>query len=159
MLPWWWSRLPESEGRPPRFWNRLILDAGPPPLVYPLGSSAVRDAGPFSQHGRPMLVMPYAHDRPDNAGRVRRPGIARTVARHRYTPARAAAEPRHLPDNPVYGRRAAAVGEQVRRENGVAAAGDALGRLLQAAWCGGTTSGGRGIMLRLWRLSRLPAPP
>jgi UDP:flavonoid glycosyltransferase YjiC (YdhE family) len=80
-----------------------------------------------------MLVMPYAHDQPDNAERVRRLGIARTIARHRYTPARAAAELRHLLDNPLYGQRAAAVGEQVRQEDGVAAACDALERLLQAA--------------------------
>jgi UDP:flavonoid glycosyltransferase YjiC (YdhE family) len=174
-----------------------FLNAGPPPLVFTLGSSAVVDAGPFYEHsvaaakmlgrravllvgkdprnrpeslpagvvafayapyselfpraaaivhqggigttaqamrsGRPMLVMPYAHDQPDNAERVRRLRIARTIARHRYTPARAAAELRHLLDNPLYGQRAAAVGELVRQEDGERAACDALERLLQAA--------------------------
>jgi UDP:flavonoid glycosyltransferase YjiC (YdhE family) len=80
-----------------------------------------------------MLVMPYAHDQPDNAERVTRLGIARTIARQRYTPARAAAELRHLLDNPVYSHRASAVGEQVRQEDGVRAACDALTGLLPAA--------------------------
>src|SRR5262249_1822099 len=174
-----------------------FLDAGPPPLVFTLGSSAVVDAGPFYEHsataarrlgrravllvgknprnqpaslpdgvvafayapyselfpraaavvhqggigttaqamrsGRPMLVMPYAHDQPDNAERVRRLGIARTIARHRYRPARAAAELRPLLDNPVYRQRAAEVGEQGRQEAGWGAAGDALTGLLQPA--------------------------
>src|SRR5262249_25609173 len=42
--------------------------------------------------GKPMLVMPYAHDQPDNAARMARSGIARVVSRYRYTAARAAAE-------------------------------------------------------------------
>jgi UDP:flavonoid glycosyltransferase YjiC (YdhE family) len=68
--------------------------------------------------GRPMLVMPYAHDQPDNAAGVARLGIARTIARHRYTPARAAAELRHLLDNPVYNQRASEVGRQIQTGRG-----------------------------------------
>jgi rhamnosyltransferase subunit B len=82
--------------------------------------------------GRPMLVMPCAHDQPDNGERVTRLGIARTIARHRYTPARVAAELRELLDNPAYSQRASEVGEQVRKEDGVRAACDALEALLQA---------------------------
>ena len=173
-----------------------FLDAGSPPLVFTLGSSAILDAGPFFEYsaaaakllgrrailiigkgtenrpaslpdgvvafdyvpfselfpraaaivhpggvgttglamrsGRPMLVMPYAHDQFDNAARVTRLGIARTVARHRYTPARVATELRHLLDNPVYSQRASGIGERVRREDGVRAACDALEELLPA---------------------------
>jgi rhamnosyltransferase subunit B len=83
--------------------------------------------------GRPMLVMPCAHDQPDNADRVVRLGIARKISRHRYNPARAATELRHLLDNPAYSQRASQVGEQLQREDGVRAACDALDRLLQAA--------------------------
>jgi UDP:flavonoid glycosyltransferase YjiC (YdhE family) len=83
--------------------------------------------------GRPTLVVPHSHDQPDNAERLSRLGVARTVARHRYTPARAAAELRHLLDNPVYRQRASEVREQVRQEDGVRAACDALEGLLQAA--------------------------
>src|SRR6516162_5176684 len=182
-------------GMPPELVR--FLDAGPPPLVFTLGSSAVLDAGPFYEHsvaaakrlgrravllvgknprnqpaslpdgvvafayapyselfpraaaivhqggigttaqamrsGHPMLVMPYAHDQPDNAGRVTRLGIARTIARHRYTPARAAAELRHLLDNPAYSQRASTVGEKVRQEDGVRAACEALEGLLRTS--------------------------
>ena len=167
-----------------------FLDAGPPPVVFTLGSSAVMDAGPFYEHsaaaakllgrravllvgketgnrpaclaegvvafdyapfselfpraaavvhqggigttaqamrsGRPMLVMPYAHDQPDNAERVTRLGIARMISRRRYSAARAAEELRQLLANPAYSKRASEVGEQIRREDGVGAACDAL---------------------------------
>ncbi len=185
-------------GMPPELVR--FLDAGPPPLVFTLGSSAVHDAGPFYEHsvaaarllgrravllvgndpsnrpaslpdgivafayapyselfpraaaivhqggigttaqamrsGRPMLVMPYAHDQPDNAGRVKRLGIARTIARQHYTPERAAAELRELLDKPAYGQRASEVGQQIRQEDGVRAACDALEALVQTSATG-----------------------
>ena len=49
--------------------------------------------------GRPMLVMPCAHDQFDNAARVTRLGIARTISRRRYSPTRIAAELRQLLDD------------------------------------------------------------
>jgi rhamnosyltransferase subunit B len=76
--------------------------------------------------GRPMLVMPYAHDQPDNAARVTRLGIARTISRNRYTAARAADELAHLLDDPTYAERAAEVGRRVGGEDGVRAACEAL---------------------------------
>jgi len=85
--------------------------------------------------GRPMLVMPCAWDQPDNAERVARLGIARTIPRRRYTPARVAAELHRLLDDPEYTRRASAVGEQVRAEDGVRVACDAVTGLLQAISC------------------------
>lgn len=77
--------------------------------------------------------MPYAHDQPDNADRLTRLGIARTIPRHRYTPACAAAELRHLLDNPAYSQRASQVAEQLQQDNGVQAACDALVALLQTS--------------------------
>jgi UDP:flavonoid glycosyltransferase YjiC (YdhE family) len=79
----------------------------------------------------PTLVMPCAWDQADNAERAARLGIARTIPLHRYTPARVAAELHHLLDNPTYTRRAATVAEQVRQEDGVLVACDALSGLLQ----------------------------
>jgi rhamnosyltransferase subunit B len=87
--------------------------------------------------GRPMLVVPYALDQPDTAERLRRLGIARTIPRRRYAPARAAAELRRLLDDPAYPRRAPEVGDQLRREDGVRAACDALEGLLQFDCTGG----------------------
>lgn len=76
--------------------------------------------------GRPMLVVPFSHDQPDNAARVTRLGVARTLARHRYKAARVARELRELLENPSYAQRAAAVGARVRSENGARAAADAI---------------------------------
>jgi UDP:flavonoid glycosyltransferase YjiC (YdhE family) len=83
--------------------------------------------------GRPTLVVPFTHDQPDNAERATRLGVARTISRWRYTPSRVAAELRQLLGNPTYARRSAEVGAQVRREDGVRAACDALEGLLRTA--------------------------
>jgi UDP:flavonoid glycosyltransferase YjiC (YdhE family) len=80
--------------------------------------------------GRPMLVMPYAHDQPDNAERLVRLGVARTIGRQRYTAARATAALRHLLGHPAYARRGEAIAAAMRREDGVQAACVALERLL-----------------------------
>jgi UDP:flavonoid glycosyltransferase YjiC (YdhE family) len=173
-----------------------FLDAGPPPIVFTLGTAIAEDAGargffetsaaaakalgrravlmlnqphnrprqlpdgvvafdyaPFSElfpraaaivhhggigttglamrSGRPMLVMPCAWDQPDNAARVARLGIARTIAWHSYTPDRVAAELHRLLDDPTFAQRASEVGGQVRQEDGVGVACDALLGLLQ----------------------------
>jgi rhamnosyltransferase subunit B len=169
---------------------RDFLAAGPPPLVFTLGSSAVMDAGAFYEHsaaaaqllgrravlligkdprnrpahlpdgvaafdyapfaelfphaaaivhqggigttaqalrsGRPMLIMPYSHDQPDNADRVRRLGVGRVVRRARYTATCAAAELRALLEDTTYHQCAASVATQIRGESGAAAACTAL---------------------------------
>jgi UDP:flavonoid glycosyltransferase YjiC (YdhE family) len=96
-------------------------------IVY---AGGVGTTGLAMQSGRPTLVVPYAHDQPDNAERVRRLGIARTVTHHRYTPARATAELLHLLNSPVYSQRASEIGRQIQREDGGRAACDALEALL-----------------------------
>ena len=96
-------------------------------------AGGVGTTGLAMRSGRPTLVVPYAHDQPDNAERVARLRIARTVPAWRYTPDRAAAELLRLLENPMHEQRASEVGEQVRREDGVGAACDALEGLLQNA--------------------------
>jgi UDP:flavonoid glycosyltransferase YjiC (YdhE family) len=96
-------------------------------------AGGVGTTGLAMRSGRPMLVVPYAHDQPDNAERVKRLRIARTIPRHRYTPARAAAELRHLLDSPAYSQRASEVRQQIQREDGVRVACDALEGLLRVA--------------------------
>jgi UDP:flavonoid glycosyltransferase YjiC (YdhE family) len=96
-------------------------------------AGGVGTSGLAMRSGRPTLVVPYAHDQPDNSERVKRLGIARTVPAWRYTPDRAVAELRHLLESPVYEQRASEVAEQVRQEDGVRAACDALERLLPVA--------------------------
>ncbi len=81
--------------------------------------------------GKPMLIMPYAHDQPDNAARVTRLGVARTIARSRYHPAQVAHELAELLATPDYARRAAEAGQRVRDERGVTVACDAIERQLR----------------------------
>ncbi|MGA8162820.1 MAG: glycosyltransferase [Acidobacteriaceae bacterium] len=76
--------------------------------------------------GRPMLVMPYSHDQPDNARRVRRLGLAEVLSRKAYKAQPAAELISRLLSDPTYQTRATAVAAQVRAENGTAAACDAL---------------------------------
>ena len=165
-----------------------FLDAGKPPVVFTLGSSAVFDAGTFYQEsiaavkrlgcraillagentiagplppgimacayapyskvlpraacvvhqggigtcgqalaaGRPMLVMPYAFDQYDNAARLQRLGVARTIGRKKYNGRRAADELDRLLTDASYRARAAEVGRRVASENAVEAACDAI---------------------------------
>jgi UDP:flavonoid glycosyltransferase YjiC (YdhE family) len=187
-----------------------FLDGGPPPVVFTLGSSAVKDAGDFydvgaeaarrlgrravlvvgrdaqaqgrsKEHhlrsgqvmkfgtspsvavcdyalysrlfpraaaivhqggvgttgqalrsGRPMLVMPFAHDQFDNAARVTRRGVARTIARSAFAPARVARELDAILGDAACAARAAEVGRIVAAEDGAASAADAIERLLSS---------------------------
>jgi rhamnosyltransferase subunit B len=67
---------------------------------------------------RPMLVVPFAHDQPDNAYRAKKLGVARVLYPKRYTARRVAAELRALLNDHRYGKRAEAVGERVKEERG-----------------------------------------
>lgn len=174
---------------------RRFLDAGPPPIVFTLGSTAVwaardfyresleaaRELGrravlllgpdernrpegplppgvatfayaPFSwllprsaavvhqggvgttaqglRAGVPMLVVPYGFDQFDNAARVVRLGVGRTIDRPRYRAGRVAAELARLLDDPEVGLRAGTIGRAVAADDGPAAAADAIEGLL-----------------------------
>jgi rhamnosyltransferase subunit B len=76
--------------------------------------------------GKPMLIMPYSHDQPDNARRMRRLKVARSIQRVRYTPARVAGTLQAMLAEPAYAEQARQVAEQLSQENGLQAACDAL---------------------------------
>jgi UDP:flavonoid glycosyltransferase YjiC (YdhE family) len=168
-----------------------FLDAGPPPVVFTLGSAAVLTAGKFYEFsakaairlgiravlligsdprnrptrklpesicvaeyapysalfsrasmvvhqggvgttaqclraGKPMLIMPYSHDQPDNARRMRRLKVARVIQRGNYTPLRVARKLKAMLDEPQLRRRAQSVAQRLSHEDGVRAACDAL---------------------------------
>jgi MGT family glycosyltransferase len=79
--------------------------------------------------GRPMLIMPYSHDQPDNARRMKRMGVAQVIQRSSYKPRRVARMVRAMLAEPEFETRARAVAEEVARENGVKTACDALEEL------------------------------
>ena len=183
-----YDKLEPGQGMSPGL--ARFLDAGPAPVVFTLGSSAVFDAGgfyaeslatvrktacravlligrdprnvpstsvpdtvfvteyaPYSEllpraaatvhqggigttaqalrAGKPMIVVPYSHDQPDNAVRVKRLGVARIIPRSRYRAAQAAEDLKHLLTG-EYADAARDVAREVAREDGVAAACDGL---------------------------------
>jgi UDP:flavonoid glycosyltransferase YjiC (YdhE family) len=73
-----------------------------------------------------MLVVPFAHDQPDNGARVERLGVARNLTRQNYKAERVASELKELLGNPVYARTAREVGNRVRAESGAALAVDLI---------------------------------
>ncbi len=76
--------------------------------------------------GKPMLMMPYSHDQPDNARRMRRLGVARTIQKSNYTAERVAQTLRGMLADAELAARSASVAEQMRSEDGVKTACDAL---------------------------------
>jgi rhamnosyltransferase subunit B len=80
--------------------------------------------------GCPMLVMPYNYDQPDNAARMVRLGVGRSISRKRYLAERVAQELGVLLAEPRYRLAAKAISLQIQRERGAEAACDALEKLL-----------------------------
>jgi UDP:flavonoid glycosyltransferase YjiC (YdhE family) len=76
--------------------------------------------------GKLMLIMPYSHDQPDNARRMKRLGVAQVIQKSGYTPKRVTRKLRKMLDDPAMAEKARAVAESMRGEDGVKAACDAL---------------------------------
>ena len=73
-----------------------VVDYVPHALLFPHAAAVVHHGGAGTlgqalRAGRPMLVVPHAHDQPDNAFRATRLGVARSLDARRYTASRAAA--------------------------------------------------------------------
>ena len=113
----------------------IALPYAPHASVFPRAQAIVHQGGigttaEAMRSGRPMLVVPYSHDQPDHARRLRRLGVARSLPRERYTTARCVAELGALLREPGYAARAASMAAAVQGEDGVKTACDALERLL-----------------------------
>ncbi len=180
-----YDKLEPGKGLSPEL--ARFLDAGPAPVVFTLGSSAVHAAGgfyaeslaavrrtgcravlligrdarnvptapvpdsvfvaeyaPYSEllpraaatvhqggvgttaqalrAGRPMIVVPWSHDQPDNGMRVQKLGVGRVIPRKRYRAARLARELELVLANAGYADAARATACDMEREDGVAAA-------------------------------------
>ena len=70
--------------------------------------------------------MPYSHDQPDNARRMKRLGVAKVIQKAGYTPKKVTRKLRKMLDDPKLAEKARAVAEQLRGEDGVKTACDAL---------------------------------
>ena len=98
-----------------------------PAIVHQGGVGTIAQA---MRAGRPMLVVPFAHDQYDHAARLTRRGIGLTLERGRYTEARATARLRRLLEDPSFAARAAEIGARVRAEHGALRAAEAIEQVL-----------------------------
>lgn len=112
-----------------------VMSMAPFAELLPRAAAVVHPGGIGTMHqalsaGIPMLVVPHGNDQPDNAHRARELGVARVTYPSRY---KAGAVARHLAalfGDDTIRRRAEAVGEIVRNEDGVGEACDEIEMVL-----------------------------
>ncbi len=109
----------------------LAIPYAPHAQVFPRACAVVHQGGAGTtgqamRAGRPMLVVPFAHDQPDNAARMQRAGIAAALPIGRYTAPRAAGLLRALLADARMAARAELVARRVQAEDGIGAACDAI---------------------------------
>jgi rhamnosyltransferase subunit B len=108
-----------------------IANYAPYSKLFPRASLIVHQGGVGTtaqalRAGKPMIIMPYSHDQPDNARRLRRLGVSRTIRRKNYTAERAARSIRRILDDPQYQERALELSHQICGEESLKMACDAL---------------------------------
>jgi UDP:flavonoid glycosyltransferase YjiC (YdhE family) len=111
--------------------NNSGFDYAPYSPIFPRAACVVHQGGIGTtsqalRAGVPMLVMPYAHDQPDNAARCRRLGVARVIKRARYNAAGAAGEISRILSDPSYRQNALEAKKIVDGEDGTNTACDAI---------------------------------
>lgn len=83
--------------------------------------------------GRPMLIVPYGWDQPDNGARVQRMGAGLTVARANYSPRSAGAALRRILTEERFARRAMEAATVIQSESGVGGACEAIESVMRLA--------------------------
>ena len=76
--------------------------------------------------GKPMIVVPWSHDQPDNASRLGKLGVSRTISRSRYTAQIVESEIGRLLQDSGVRHGAAQLGAYIAAENGLQTACDAI---------------------------------
>lgn len=113
----------------------LALPYAPYSQIFPHAAVIVHQGGSGTvgqalRAGRPMLIVPYGWDQPDNAARVERLGVGLHVPRSKYSAPTAAATLERLLGDPRFAVRAAELGARLQKEDGVASACDAIESVL-----------------------------
>ena len=111
-----------------------VAEYAPYSALFPRASVVVHQGGVGTtaqclRAGKPMLIMPYSHDQPDNARRMSRLKISRTIQRSTYKPARVARILSALFESPSYFVRSKEVADMLALEDGVPSACNALEEL------------------------------
>ncbi|MEM9507982.1 MAG: glycosyltransferase [Cyanobacteria bacterium P01_E01_bin.35] len=113
----------------------IAQDYAPYSQIFPYAKVIVHQGGIGTttqalRAGCPTLIMPYSHDQPDNAARVKRLGTSRTITRKHYSARKVAQELNKLLTNPDYKTQATAVSKIIQAENGVQVACNAIEKQL-----------------------------
>lgn len=108
-----------------------VAEYAPYSALFPRAKLVVHQGGVGTtaqclRAGRPMLIMPYSHDQPDNARRMTRLGVARVIQRSSYKPWRVARAIRALLADAKYEQNAQSAARALAKEDGVRTACDAL---------------------------------
>jgi UDP:flavonoid glycosyltransferase YjiC (YdhE family) len=111
-----------------------VVEYAPYSKIFPRVALVVHQGGVGTtaqcmRAGKPMLIMPYSHDQPDNARRMERQKVARVIQRANYTPMRVARKLREMMDEPRFALRARQVARRLENEDGTRTACDALEEL------------------------------
>ncbi len=111
------------------------FEYAPYSLLFPRAACVVHQGGVGTtgqvlRAGIPHLIVPFAHDQPDNAVRCRRSGVAEIIGRDDYTAESASKMLNHILVDDTYRKRAAEVAAIVDSEGGTTAACDAIERVL-----------------------------
>ena len=116
------QKLPESI---------CVAEYAPYSGLFPRASVVVHQGGVGTtaqclRAGRPMLIMPYSHDQPDNARRMKRLKVAGVIQKSNYKPWRVTRKLRALLGSTRFELRAQNAAEIVAQEDGLKTACDAL---------------------------------
>jgi UDP:flavonoid glycosyltransferase YjiC (YdhE family) len=109
----------------------VAFDYAPYGQILPRAAAIVHQGGVGTsgqglRAGVPTLVVPFNHDQPDNAYRLARLGVSRTLSRKKYTVPSVVRELDRLLSDESYALKAAEIGRQVRIENGASRAADEI---------------------------------
>jgi UDP:flavonoid glycosyltransferase YjiC (YdhE family) len=115
--------------------SMIAINYVPYSALFPYAAAIVHHGGIGTtaqalRAGHPMLVVPFVNDQFDNAQRTAELGVARVVHHRAFTAKRAAAELTQLLSKSTYSSRAAEIGKEIRKEDGIAGACDALEELM-----------------------------
>jgi len=127
--------LGASEGLGPSSSQILALRYAPYSQIFPHAAVNVHQGGSGTtgealRAGRPQLIVPYGWDQPDNAVRVERLGAGVHLPRREYSADTATAALGRLLGESSFSERGARVGAQIRAEDGITSACDAIESLL-----------------------------
>ena len=124
----------------------FVADWAPHSELFARAALIVHQGGAGTLHtalasGRPMIIVPHAHDQGDNAVRAARNGVAKVVFPTEYRRSVVRDNIRALTSDPAWRRAAEQVAGIVRAEHGADRAADSLEGLAEVS----NHSGGRAV--------------